>query len=493
MSAQEKNSRPSGSGETISLDDEFKAMLGKELNRTGDELAPVTSAVEELLKSALNNVNAISDDVLEEIAGATRRVDALLTEQINAILHDAEFQKLEATWRGLQHLAGNTQWGAHLQLKVLDIQKDELIPQMGSTAKFDQTPLFKKMYDQEYGTFGGNPYGIFVADFEFDHGTNDIAIMKQLAGLGAAGHSPVVAAASTKMFGCESWSDMLQIEDIGEKLALPEMGAWQSLRKGADSKYLALTAPRFIGRSAYDPRTAGFNFKEEVSPGGEGFVWCNSAYAFVRNVARAYEASGWTSQIVGPNSGGGVSNLPLHLFESSDGIVETQCPTEVAIPSRREKELADNGFITLCHRKNSADAVFFSATSIYKSKKYTDKDATASEKLSGQLNYMLPVSRFAHYLNVKVHEMLGTSRNKEQLERELREWIKDYVHPNPVLASDADKAKKPLAKAEINLEEHEDNPGVYEASFKLTPHFQLSEMNIGLTLVSNIDKKSARS
>lgn len=478
-----------GSKSVVTLDDEFQSLLGKELNRSGKELEPVQEAVAALFQNALASVEGVSQTLLDQIAFHISECDKKLSAGVNEILHHPDFQALESTWRGLQHLAANTQWSADLQLRVLDIQKDELIPPTGSSAKFDQSPLFKKIYDKEYGTYGGQPYGAFVADFYFDSSDADIRSMRNLALLGAAAHAPVVTGASPKMLGVNTWSEMLRIEDVAEKMALPELAAWQSLRRGADSKYLALTAPRFLGRAPYEPRTAGFDFYEDVKADGSGFVWANSAFAFASNVTRAFRESGWTSHIVGPKNGGNVSNLPIHVFRSDEGATSTQCPTEVAIPTRREKELADAGFISLLHRKNSAEATFFSATSIYKPKKDIDPEKTASERLSAQLNYMMPVSRFAHYLNSMVRDFIGSGLNKEQLTSKLTSWIKLYVHPNPSRASDQEKAKQPLQEAKVILEEHEDNPGVYEAQFILKPHFQLTEMNIGLTLVSKIPKK----
>lgn len=482
-------SQSQASKSTITLDQDFEQALSKAMNRSGQALEPVRQAVSALFENTLANVEGVSDTLLDEIALHIRKCDAALAAGVNEILHHEKFQALEGTWRGLQHLAANAQWSADLQLRVLDVQKDELIPPAGSTAKFDQTPLFKKIYDKEYGTYGGSPYGTFVADFQFDASDADIRTMQNLAMLGASAHAPVIAAASPKILGVNSWSEMLQIEDIAEKMALPELAAWQSLRKGADAKYLALTAPRFLGRAPYEPRTAGFDFQEDVAPDGSGFVWSNSAYVFASNVTRAFRESGWTAHIVGPKNGGHVTGLPIHVFRSDEGTASIQCPTEVAIPTRREKELADAGFISLLHKKNTAEATFFTATSIYKPKKDVDPERTASERLSSQLNYIMPVSRFAHYLNSMVRDFIGSGQTREQLEQKLTRWIKLYVHPNPNRATDAEKAKQPLQDASVSLQEHEDNPGVYEARFMLKPHFQMTEMNIGLTLVSKIPKK----
>lgn len=490
MSTQQESAQSSGS--TAELDD-FAALLQKEFKpKTEHAKTAVESAVYTLAQQALADTKLISNDVFKTIEGMIAAIDQKLTEQINLIMHHPDFTKLEGAWRGLHHLVNNTETDETLKIRVMNISKNELhktLKRYKGTA-WDQSPIFKKVYEEEFGQLGGNPYGCLVGDYHFDHSPPDVELLAEMAKVAAAAHAPFIAGASPTTMQMESWGELSNPRDLTKIFQSAEYAAWRSLRESEDSRYIGLAMPRFLARLPYGAKTnpvEGFNFEEEVEGTDHNrYVWANSAYAMATNITRAFKLYGWCTTIRGVESGGAVANLPVHSFPTDDGGVDMKCPTEIAISDRREAELAKNGFMPLVHRKNSDFAAFIGAQSLQKPAEYDDPDATANANLAARLPYLFASSRFAHYLKCMVRDKVGSFASAESMQRELQSWIMQFVDGNPETSSDATKARKPLADAEVIVEEVEGNPGMYTSKFFLRPHYQLEGMNISLRLVSKM-------
>ena len=490
MSTQQESAQSSGS--TAELDD-FAALLQKEFKpKTEHAKTAVESAVYTLAQQALADTKLISNDVFKTIEGMIAAIDQKLTEQINLIMHHPDFTKLEGAWRGLHHLVNNTETDETLKIRDMNISKNELhktLKRYKGTA-WDQSPIFKKVYEEEFGQLGGNPYGCLVGDYHFDHSPPDVELLAEMAKVSAAAHAPFIAGASPTTMQMESWGALSNPRDLTKIFQSAEYAAWRSLRESEDSRYIGLAMPRFLARLPYGAKTnpvEGFNFEEEVEGTDHNrYVWANSAYAMATNITRAFKLYGWCTTIRGVESGGAVANLPVHSFLTDDGGVDMKCPTEIAISDRREAELAKNGFMPLVHRKNSDFAAFIGAQSLQKPAEYDDPDATANANLAARLPYLFASSRFAHYLKCMVRDKVGSFASAESMQRELQSWIMQFVDGNPETSSDATKARKPLADAEVIVEEVEGNPGMYTSKFFLRPHYQLEGMNISLRLVSKM-------
>jgi type VI secretion system protein ImpC len=360
---------------------------------------------------------------------------------------------------------------------------------------WDQSPLFKKLYEEEYGQLGGEPFGCLVGDYQFDHTPPDVELLGQIAQISAASHAPFVAAAAPSLMGMESWQQLANPRDLAKIFGAPDYAAWRSLRESEDAKYVGLAMPRFLARLPYGAKTSPveeFDFEEETGSGDHSkYTWANAAYGMAVNINRSFKMYGWCSQIRGVESGGTVEGLPVHTFPSDDGGVDMKCPTEIAISDRREAELANCGLMPLIHRKNTDIAAFIGAQSLQKPTEYTDPDATANARLSARLPYLFASCRFAHYLKCMVRDKVGSFKERSDMERFLSDWIKGYVLGNPQDAGDALKAQKPLAGAEVKVEEVEGNPGYYSARFYLRPHYQLEGVNVTLSLVSRLPSQKA--
>jgi len=419
-------------------------------------------------------------------------IDRKLTEQVNQILHHPDFQELEGTWRGLHHLVNNTETDEMLKIRVLNVSKKDL----GKTLKkykgaaWDQSPIFKKIYEQEYGQFGGEPYGCLIGDYYFDHGPQDVEMLGEIAKIGAAAHAPFISGASPSLMQMDSWQELANPRDLTKIVQTPEYAGWNSLRESEDARYVALTMPRFLARLPYGARTEpveDFDFEEDTeSARHDRYTWANSAYAMGVNINRAFKLYGWTARIRGVESGGAVENLPTHTFPTDDGGVDMKCPTEIAISDRREAELAKNGFMPLVHKKNSDFAAFIGAQTLHKPAEYDDPDATANANLAARLPYVFATCRFAHYLKCIVRDKVGSFKEREDMQKWLNRWIQQYVEPSPADATEDDKARKPLAGAEVVVEDMEGNPGYYDAKFFLRPHYQLEGLTVSLRLVSKL-------
>jgi type VI secretion system protein ImpC len=490
--ADPKQESQSQTGGTLEVS-EFSSLLKKEFKPKSDRAQEaVETAVKTLAEQALVDTALVSDDALTTIESIIAQIDRKLSEQINLILHHAEFQQLEGAWRGLHHLVNNTETDEMLKIRVLNISKKDL----GKTLKkfkgtaWDQSPIFKKMYEEEYGQFGGEPYGCLVGDFYFDHSPPDVELLEEMSKVAASAHAPFIAAAAPSLMNMDSWQELANPRDLTKIFSTPDYAAWRSLRESEDSRYIGLAMPRFLARLPYGPKTSPveeFDFVEETEGAvHDRYTWANAAYAMATNINRSFKLYGWCSQIRGVESGGAVEGLPVHSFPTDDGGVDMKCPTEIAISDRREAELAKNGFMPLVHRKNSDFAAFIGAQSLQKPAEYDDPDATANANLAARLPYLFASCRFAHYLKCIVRDKIGSFKERADMETWLNNWIGQYVLINPAVATDADKARKPLAGAEVVVEEIEGNPGYYSSKFFLRPHYQLEGLTVSLRLVSKL-------
>nr|WP_245516512.1 MULTISPECIES: type VI secretion system contractile sheath large subunit [Methylobacterium] len=475
---------------------EFADLLKQSFKpRSKDAQTEVESAVVTLINQALAHGDVVKTDVLDTIEAMIAQLDRKLTDQVNAILHAEPFQQIESAWRGLNYLVFNSETDATLKIRVLNASKTELYRELRQYpgARWDQSPLFKQVYEAEFGQLGGEPFGCLIGDYYFSHQPTDVALMRDLSKVASAAHAPFFAAADPTLLGMDSYTELSNPRDIGKIFDTPDYAAWKSLRDSIDSRYMGLCLPRVLARVPYGARTEPveeFAFEEETDGHtGDKYAWMNAAYAMAVNINRAYKECGWTVRIRGVQSGGEVVNLPSHTFPTDDGGVDLKCPTEIAISDRREAELAKAGLIPLIHRKNTDKAAFIGAQSLYKPKTYFGEkgvEQTASDNLSSRLPYMFAVSRFAHYLKCMVRDKVGSTKEKDQLTRWLQEWINQYVDGDPVNSSEQTKARRPLADARVDVFENEENPGYYSARFYLRPHYQLEGMDIGMSLVSRL-------
>ncbi|MDQ7958197.1 MAG: type VI secretion system contractile sheath large subunit [Pseudomonadota bacterium] len=472
---------------------DFASLLQKEFKPRSDEAkSAVEQAVQTLAQQALSQTQLIGKDVTKSIEAMIAAIDAKLTEQINRIIHHPDYQKLESAWRGLHYMVNNTETDEHLKIRVMDISKQELAKNLKKFkgAAWDQSPMFKKIYEQEYGQFGGEPFGAIVGDYHFDQSPPDVEMLGEMAKIAASAHAPFITGASPSLMQMESWQELANPRDLTKIFLTPEYAGWRSLRESDDSKYLGLCMPRFLARTPYGANTnpvEEFDFEEDTAGADHSkYAWANAAYAMATNINRSYKLYGWGSRIRGIESGGAVENLPLHTFPSDDGGVDQKCPTEIAISDRREAELSKAGLLSLIHRKNSDFAAFIGAQSLHKPAEYDDPDATANANLAARLPYLFACNRFAHYLKCIVRDKVGSFKERAEMERWLNKWIMNYVDGDPANSSEITKAQKPLAAAEVVVEEVEGNPGYYTSKFFLRPHYQLEGLTVSLRLVSKL-------
>ncbi len=490
----EKEAQEAGAQEETAFgSSEFADLLQKEFRPKSDQAkTAVETAVKTLAEQALSNTALISDDALRSIESIVAEIDKKLTEQVNLILHHPDFQQMESAWRGLHYLVNNTETDEMLKIRVMDISKKDMHKTLrkfkGTT--WDQSPIFKKIYEEEFGQFGGEPYGCLVADYHFDHSPPDVELLTEMSKIAAAAHAPLITGASPTLFQMDSWSELANPRDLTKIFQTPEYAAWRSLRESEDSKYVGMAMPRFLGRLPYGSKTdpvEDFAFEEDTDGADSSkYGWVNAAYGMAVNINRSFKEYGWCSRIRGIESGGAVENLPTHTFPSDDGGVDQKCPTEIAISDRREAELAKNGMMPLIHRKNSDIAAFVGAQSLHKPAEYEDEDATANANLAARLPYLFATCRFAHYLKCIVRDKIGSYKSRQDMESWLQGWINQYVDFNPDTSPESVKAKQPLAAAEVVVEEVEGNPGYYSSKFFLRPHYQLEGLSVSLRLVSKL-------
>jgi type VI secretion system protein ImpC len=472
---------------------DFASLLKKEFKpKTDEATSAVERAVQTLAQQALSNATIISGDAMRSIESMIAALDRKITEQVNVIIHHEDFQKLESAWRGLHYLVNNTETDEQLKIRVMNVSKQDL----GKTLKrfkgtaWDQSPLFKKLYEEEYGQFGGEPYGCLVGDYHFDHTAPDVELLTEMAKVAAAAHAPFVTGAAPSVMQMESWQELANPRDLTKIFGTPEYAAWRSLRESDDARYLAMCMPRFLSRLPYGAKTNPvdeFAFEEDTEGADHSkYAWSNAAYAMAVNINRSFKQYGWCSRIRGIESGGAVENLPTHSFPSDDGGVDMKCPTEIAISDRREAELSKNGFLAMIHRKNSDFAAFISGQSLQKPAEYDDADATANAALAARLPYLFACNRFAHYLKCIVRDKVGSFRSRESMQDWLNQWILNYVDGDPQNSSEETKASRPLAAATVEVEEVEGQPGFYQSKFFLKPHYQLEGLTVSLRLVSKL-------
>jgi len=478
---------------------DFQMLLNKEFKpKTDGAKNAIAVAVQTLAQQALAETMLISDDAIRTIEAIIAEIDEKLSQQLNLILHNEDFKKLEGTWRGLHHLVTNTETDETLKIRVFNISKKELgrtLKKFKGTA-WDQSPLFKKMYEDEYGTPGGEPYGTLIGDYEFDHTPPDVEILQGMGQIAAAAHAPFIAATAPALMNMDSWQQLGDPRDLTKIFQTPEYAPWRSLRDSEDSRFVALTMPRFLARLPYGAKTSPveeFDFEEDAEGADHSkYCWSNSAFAMGVNVNRAFKLYGWCSRIRGVESGGMVEGLPCHTFPTDDGGVDMKCPTEIAITDRREAELAKNGLMPLSHWKNTDYAVFIGAQTLHKPAEYDDPDATANDNLGSRLPYLFASCRFAHYLKCIVRDKIGSFKEREDMEKYLNNWIMNYVEPDPHNATEEAKARRPLAAAEVTVAEVEGNPGYYAAKFFLRPHYQLEGLTASLRLVCKLPSGKAK-
>lgn len=475
------------------VDDDLKDMLQRSFRpRTPEAADAVQKAVNTLLTFSRRSSVVVHEDVLQTIEQLVAELDRKISSQLTEVLHHKSFQKLEGTWRGMFHLVSNTETNENLKIRYLNISKKDL----GNTLKrykgvvWDQSPIFKMIYEQEYGQFGGEPFGCLIGDYQLDHSAQDVALLTEMSKIAAAAHAPFIAAASPGLLQMDSWNELSNPRDVSKIFTATEYVFWRRLRESNDSRYLALTLPRFLARVPYDPKTNPideFGFEEKVDPErSEDFCWSNSAYAMGANITRAFTDYGWCTKIRGIESGGAVEVLPKFIFASQETDVDLHCPTEIAISDRREHELSEAGLMPLVYRKNSDSAAFIAAKTVHRPAVYEDDDATANANLSSRLPYIFATCRFAHYLKCIVRDKIGSFKSREDTQRWLNEWLMNYVDGDPSISSEATKAKRPLSAAEVVVDELPENPGYYRAQFFLRPHFQLEGLTVSLRLVSKL-------
>ena len=472
--------------------DDFAALLHKEFKPNTDaKKSRIEQAVQTLAQQALGDAAVISDDIYITIEGMIAALDRTLTTQVNEIMHHPDFQQLESAWRGLNYLVMNSATGKDLKIRVLNISKDETRKMLRQykDAAWDQSPLFKKIYEAEFGQLGGQPFGAFTCDYYFDHTGPDVEIMKGLCKIASAAHAPFIAGTSPNMLGMQSWQELANPRDLGKQFEAIDYMAWRSFRDMSDSRYMALTMPRFLGRPLYGAKTNPvdeFAFEEESSGAHDNHLWVNASYALAARITDAHKTYGWTTRIRGVESGGTVEGLPTATFPTDEGGVDAKCPTEIAISDRREGELSKAGFMALIHRKNTDQATFIGAQTVHSPKAYEDAAATANANLAARLPYLFASCRFAHYLKCMVRDWVGSNREAPQLQADLNSWISQYIDGSPDTSSEEVKARRPLKDAEIQILPDEENPGQYRGIFRFVPHYQFEGMDVSLGMVSRL-------
>ena len=477
---------------------DFSSLLNKEFKpRTDTAKSAVESAVKTLAQQALENTALVSDDALKSIEAMVAEIDKKLSEQVNAIIHNEEYQQLESAWRGLHHLVNNTETDEQLKIRVMTISKKDL----GKTlrkfkgAAWDQSPIFKKLYEEEFGQFGGEPYGCLIGDYHFNHSAPDVELLGEMAKVAAAAHAPFITGADPSLMQFDSWQELANPRDLTKITSTPEYAAWNSLRNSEDSKYLGLTMPRFLGRQPYGANSnpvEEFAFEENTGNAeSANFAWVNAAYGMATNINRSFKEFGWCSRIRGVESGGTVDNLPTHTFPTDDGGVDMKCPVEIGISDRREAELAKGGLMPLIHRKNTDMAAFIGAQSLHNPAEYDDPDATANANLAARLPYLFATCRFAHFLKCMVRDKIGSYKSRDDMQLYLQKWIDQYIDYSADVSSESEKARKPLAAAEVVVEEVEGNPGYYQSKFFLRPHYQLEGLSVSLRLTSKLPSEKS--
>lgn len=458
------------------------------------------SQAEELLKAlteqALKGTVTWDKNLIRTVNTAIKELDKTISKQLAAVMHDDKFKKLEGTWRGLHHLVMNSETSTSLRLKVLNASKQTLAKDLSKAAEFDQSQLFKKLYENEFGTPGGEPYSALIGDYEFSNHPDDVDALGKISNVAAAAFCPFISAADPALFGFNDWTTLSKPRDLEKIFDTVEYAKWRSLRESEDSRFVTLVMPRVLARLPYGEATKPVEeFNYEEAPYNEvgqplqlnhnNYCWMNAAYVMGTRLTNAFAKYSWCTAIRGAEGGGRVDGLPLHVFTSDDGDIDATCPTEIGITDRREAELSRLGFLPLCHYKNTDYAVFFGSQTVQKPLKYDRPEATANAAISARLPYIMATSRFAHYLKVMARDKIGSFMETADVEIWLNRWIQNYVNGNPDAGQEM-KAKYPLAAAKVQVEPIPGKPGAYQAIAWLRPWLQLEELTTSLRLVANI-------
>jgi type VI secretion system protein ImpC len=463
--------------------------IGRDEEQRAQSRQQLATLVDEVMKGTVR----VSKDIEASINARIADIDTLISSQLNEIMHEPVFQKLEASWRGLHFLVMSSETSVMLKIKVLNASKDDLRRDLERASEFDQSALFKKIYEEEFGTFGGVPFGALIGDYEFGRHPQDIGMLEKLSNVAASAHAPFFAAASPELFNLDSFTDIGTPRDLAKIFDTVEYAKWKSFRESEDSRFVGLTLPHVLMRLPYGADTTpveAFNFKEDVDgKDHRKYLWANAAYALGTRLTDAFAKYNWCAAIRGVEGGGLVEGLPTHTFRTDEGEIALKCPTEIAITDRREKELADLGFIPLVHCKGTDYAAFFSEQSCQKIRKYDTDAANANARLSSQLQYIMATSRFAHYLKAMMRDKIGSFISRMDCERFLNRWISQYVIQGDS-ATQADKARHPLRDARIDVADVPGKPGAYRAVAFLRPHFQLDELTMSLRLVAELPQSA---
>jgi type VI secretion system protein ImpC len=451
------------------------------------------SLVKEFISQVLEGEVTVTKDVEAMINARVAQIDHLLSIQLNEVLHHPQFQKLESSWRGLKYLLSQSETSVMLKIRVLNVSKKELLRDLQRASEFDQSALFKKIYEEEFGVFGGEPFAAMIGDYEFSKSPEDLELLEKVSNVASAAHAPFLTAASSQLMNMESFTQLDQPRDIGKIFDTTEYAKWKSFRQSDDSKYVGLCVPHVLLRLPYGRDTVpvdAFSYEEGVDGTDHTkYLWGNAAYAMGARLTNAFALYGWCAAIRGVEGGGLVEGLPAHTFRTDEGDVALKCPTEIAITDRREKELADQGLVPLVHCKGTDKAAFFSVQSVNKPKLYDTDAANANARLSAQLPYIMATCRFAHYLKAMMRDKIGSFTSRDEIQMFLNRWIAQYV-TNDDAATQATKAKYPLREARVDVEEVKGKPGVYRAVAFLRPHFQLDELTVSLRLVASLPQSA---
>ena len=445
--------------------------------------------IKNFVSQILDPSTVVDKNVVKTINARIAAIDEVMSKQVDAILHHEKFRKLEGSWRGLNHLIMHSETSETLKIRVLNVGKKELKNDFDAAAEFTESALWKKIYEYQFGLYGGDPFGALVGDFEFDKGPQDIALLTEMTTVAAAAHAPLISGVAPKMFGMDSFTQMPDPRDLAKIFdkSNPENTKWLSFRDSEDSRFTALVLPHTLRRLPYSMESEpvdSFNYEESIEE-HDDYVWGNAAYDYAGRLTEAFAKHHWCVAIRGPEGGGLVEDLPIHTFKTREGDMAAKIPTEVAIPDTREKELADLGFIGLLHCQNTDFAAFFGANSVQRPKKYDTPEATANAKLSSQLSYLMCTSRIAHYLKSICRDKIGSFMSRGECETFLNRWISNYVLAQDE-ATQEQKAARPLREAQIQVIDDKAKPGCYKAIAHLKPHFQLEELSVSLRLVADL-------
>jgi len=445
--------------------------------------------VKQFVAQFLEGEMTLSRDSEAMINARIAQIDHLISLQLNEVMHNPAFQKLESSWRGLKYLVSKTETGEMLKIKIFNASKKDLLRDLQRASEFDQSAMFKKVYEEEFGIYGGHPFGALVGDYEFGKGPEDIELLEKVSQVAAAAHAPFVAGAGSDMFNLESYTDLGAPRDLAKVFDTTEYAKWKGFRSSDDSRYVALALPHILMRDPYGKATRPvdeFDYEEGVDGSDHSrYLWGNAAWALASRITESFAKYNWCATIRGVEGGGKVEGLTVHNFRTDEGDVAMKCPTEVAITDRREKELADLGFVPLVHCKNTDYAAFFSVQSAQKAKQYDTDSANANARLSTNLSYILAVSRFAHYLKAMMRDKIGSFMTRGECEQFLNRWIAGYV-VDSATAAPSIKAKHPLSEARVDVVEIPGKPGAYRAVAFLKPHFQLDELTVSMRLVADL-------